>query len=45
MADPDPNPDTVTTCGIVLGNVIGAVGTAELTGVPVEDCDLDMLNS
>ena len=32
MADPDP--DIVTTCGILLLNVVGAVATAVLVGWP-----------
>ena len=32
MADPDPN--IVTTCGILLCCVTGAIGRAELTGWP-----------
>ena len=43
---PDDNdPTVVTTCGIVLRDVIGAIGRAELLGVPVTDADRDMLNS
>ena len=46
MSDlPPSDPDIVTTNGIVLRDVIGAIGRAELVGVPVEDCDRDLLNS
>ena len=40
--DPDP---VVTTCGICVCDVIGAVGRAELLGVPLDDDDHDLLNS
>ena len=46
MSDlPPDDPDIVTTNGILLCCVTGAVAKAELIGVPVEDSDLDMLNS
>ena len=46
MSDNLPDdPDIVTTNGILLCCVTGAVAKAELIGVPLDDDDLDLLNS